>query len=76
MGLNRPSKKEDSLHSKTWLIQNSKDQKKVFWIMKNIYNSNKKSSWQFTEKISTAPISAICGRLSRHHYHELSLHMV
>jgi hypothetical protein len=27
------------MYSKTWLIQNPGDQKKVFWIMKNLYNS-------------------------------------
>jgi hypothetical protein len=50
-------------YSKTWLIQNSRDQKKFFWIMKDLCNSKlrKKIIFQFI-----APITVMCGRLSRH----------
>jgi hypothetical protein len=30
----------DQLYSKSWLIQNSRDHKKFFLIVKNLYNSN------------------------------------
>jgi hypothetical protein len=49
-------------YSKTWLIQNSRDQKKsFFWIMKDLCNSKlrKKIIFQFI-----APITVMCGRLS------------
>jgi hypothetical protein len=54
-------------HSKTWLIQNSRDQKESsFLIMKNLCNSKfKKKLTVYCKKNSLAPIGVICGCLSQ-----------
>jgi hypothetical protein len=47
------------------------------WIMKNLYNSKFiLKIVTFIKKISVAPISAMCSRLSCHHCHKLPFHMV